>query len=88
MKLTKSEYTILTKHLETIRTILVNHSCSYISPEFKSDVKAIADAHKFTYCDTCNSGLLNLCFTLYAAYTEYKKSQAKTDNKNIKKKEQ
>lgn len=70
IKLSKQELKIVEKHIKIISTIITNHSCSFITPEFRSDIKTIAESHKLPYCDNCNSGLFNLCAQLYAAYNQ------------------
>ena len=83
MELTKEEILLVEKHLDTIQTIIVNHSCSYISPEFRSDIKTISDNHKLTFCLTCNSGLWNTCSHSYSAYKRQNQTKnTKKSNKN------
>lgn len=77
IKLTRQEIALVKKHLKIITTIITNHSCSFITPEFRQDIKTIAENHKLDYCDTCNAGLFNTCTRVYNAYNTQmnKKSQ-------------
>lgn len=78
IKLSKQELKIVEKHIKIISTIITNHSCSFITPEFRTDIKTVAESHKLQYCDNCNSGLFNLCAQLYAAYNnQVKKNKDK-----------
>lgn len=72
IKLSKQELKIVEKHIKIISTIITNHSCSFITPEFRADIKTVAESHKLPYCNNCNSGLFNLCAQLYAAYNHQK----------------
>lgn len=78
IKLSKQELKIVEKHIKIISTIIINHSCSFITPEFRSDIKTVAESHKLPYCNNCNSGLFNLCAQFYAAYNnQVKKNKDK-----------
>ena len=83
MELTKEEILLVEKHLDTIQKIIVNHSCSYISPEFRADIKNISDNHNLRFCLSCNSGLWNTCSHIYSAYKRQK--QTKNTKKSNKK---
>jgi hypothetical protein len=78
--LSKEEYKIVEKHIKTITTIIKNHSCSFITPEFRSDIKVISNNHDLKYCLTCNSGLFNICAQIYAAYVNQRKKKKVEQN--------
>lgn len=80
INLSREELKLVSKHIDTITTIIRNHSCSFISQTFRDDIRTIADNHKLDYCLTCNSGIFNICANLYSAYTIQSKKKDKNNS--------
>ena len=66
MTLTDTEYKILNKHRETMKTIIINRAISELSIEFREDVLELAKDKKLLNCN-CNSGIFTAVSRLYNA---------------------
>ena len=69
MTLTDTEYKILNKHRETMKTIIINRAISELSIEFREDVLELAKDKKLLNCN-CNSGIFTAVSRLYTAMLE------------------
>jgi hypothetical protein len=70
MTFTKEEMKMIKYHLPTIESIIVNHSYSNLTVEFRTDMKFLGDKLKLNFCTTCSSGIFNLVSRVYKAYNE------------------
>lgn len=66
MTLTDTEYKILNKHRETMKTIIINRAISELSIEFREDVLELAKDKKLLNCN-CQSGIFTAVSKLYNA---------------------
>lgn len=82
MILTKDEIKLVEQHLDTIKIILNNKSCSVLTPEFRNAMNTIAKAHSLDFCRSCNSGMWRLCSLVYAAYDMEVKKKTKKSKKS------
>ena len=70
-KLTEKQYLTIQKHIETIKSIVKNQSCSAISIEYRNDLSTIAKALGHNYCTNCQAGVYSMTTMLYSKYIEY-----------------
>ena len=69
MTLTDTEYKVLNKHRETMKTIIINRAISDIPISFREDVLELAKDKKLLNCN-CNSGIFTAVSRLYNAMLE------------------
>lgn len=84
MTLDKDEMQLVEQHLDTIKIILTNNSCSVLTPEFRNAMNTIAKAHNLDFCRSCNSGMVKLCSLIQAAYDAEVQSKTKKSKKSEK----
>lgn len=70
-KLTEKQFQILNKHIDTIKGIVKNQSCSAISIEYRNDLSTIAKSLGHNYCTNCQAGIYSMTTMLYNKYIEY-----------------
>ena len=80
MTFTKEEKKLIKYHLPTIERIIVNHSYSNLSVEFRTDMKLLGEKLKLNFCTTCSSGIFNLVSRIYTAYNEQLINERKQKN--------
>ena len=80
MTFTKEEKKLIKYHLPTIERIIVNHSYSNLSVEFRTDMKLLGEKLKLNFCTTCSSGIFNLVSRVYTAYNEQLINESKQKN--------
>lgn len=80
MTFTKEEMKMIKYHLPTIERIIVNHSYSNLSVEFRTDMKLLGEKLKLNFCTTCSSGIFNLVSRIYTAYNEQLIQERKQKN--------
>lgn len=84
MTLDKDEMQLVAQHLETIKIILTNNSCSVLTPEFRNAMNTIARAHNIDFCRSCNSGMVKLCQIVQTAYDAEVQNKTKKSKKSEK----
>lgn len=77
--ISKQDYEILQSHINTIKTIVINQSCSVMSAQFRNDIRTLANRYGISYCSSCNSQIYKAVKQLYNYYIEYEKKL----NKNV-----
>lgn len=80
MTFTKEEMKLIKSHLPTIERIIVNHSYSNLTVEFRTDMKLLGEKLKLNFCTTCSSGIFNLVARVYKAYNEQLINERKKEN--------
>lgn len=80
MTFTKEEMKVIKNHLPTIERIIVNHSYSNLTVEFRTDMKLLGEKLKLNFCTTCSSGIFNLVSRVYKAYNEQLINERKKEN--------
>lgn len=80
MTFTKEEMKVIKNHLPTIESIIVNHSYSNLTVEFRTDMKLLGSKLKLNFCTTCSSGIFNLVSRVYKAYNEQLINERKQEN--------
>lgn len=80
MTFTKEEMKVIKYHLPTIESIIVNHSYSNLTVEFRTDMKLLGSKLRLNYCTTCSSGIFNLVSRVYKAYNEQLINERKQEN--------
>lgn len=80
MTFTKEEMKMIKNHLPTIESIIVNHSYSNLTVEFRTDMKLLGSKLKLNFCTTCSSGIFNLVSRVYKAYNEQLINERKQEN--------
>lgn len=82
MTFTKEEMKVIKNHLPTIESIIVNHSYSNLTVEFRTDMKLLGSKLRLNFCTTCSSGIFNLVSRVYKAYNEQliKENERKQEN--------
>jgi transcriptional regulator of NAD metabolism len=80
MTFTKEEKKLIKSHLPTIERIIVNHSYSNLTVEFRTDMKLLGEKLKLNFCTTCSSGIFNLVSRVYKAYNEQLINERKKEN--------
>ena len=77
---TDDEMKLIKYHLNTIESIIVNHSYSNLSVAFRQDMKKLGDKIGLNFCTTCSSGIFNLVSRIYKKYNEQLINERKREN--------
>lgn len=81
-KLTKEEMNIVKRYEDVYKMIITNKSYSNLTFQFKEDLETIANAHKISICNTCNSGIFTAVHRIWGMYI----AQVAENNKKAKSK--
>lgn len=78
---TDDEMKLIATHLQTIESIIVNHSSSNLSITFRQDMKKLGNKIGLNFCNTCASGIFNLVSRIYNKYQQQLKlNERKQEN--------
>lgn len=77
---TDDEMKLIATHLQTIESIVVNHSSSNLSITFRQDMKTLGNKIGLTFCTSCSSGIFNLVSRIYNKYQQQLKNERKQEN--------
>lgn len=83
--MTLDEYNILSKHEDTMKTIIINRAISNIPIAYREDALSIARKKGYLSCD-CQSGIFSATSRLYNEYIVMKNEQSKqcTNKRGVK----
>lgn len=77
---TDDEMKLIATHLQTIESIVVNHSSSNLSITFRQDMKTLGNKIGLNFCTSCSSGIYNLVSRIYNKYQQQLKNERKQEN--------